>query len=202
MREAGEAAALLVEPGMRVGLGTGRTVAFFLRALAPRRLAGLRCVTTSPETERAASDLGIPVEPFDTLDLLDIAVDGADQVAGDHWAIKGGHGAHLREKIVAAAAERFVIIVSSEKVVEALHPPVPLELRAFGLPATLRALAQAAVRPGAPTSPDGGVLADYHGALGDPGALAEQLDEIPGVSAHGLFAPALVDDVIVGAGKG
>lgn len=198
MREAGQEAALLVEPGMRVGLGTGRTVAWFLKALADRRVADLRCVTTSPETERVAGELGIPVEPFNRLDQLDIAVDGADQVAPDHWAIKGGHGAHLREKIVAAAAERFVVIVSSEKLVEALHPPVPLELRAFGLPATLRSLAQAALRPGAPPSPDGGVLADYEGEIGDPAAVAAWLDATPGVAGHGLFSPGLVADVIVG----
>jgi ribose 5-phosphate isomerase A len=200
MREAAEVAASLIEPGMRVGLGTGRTVAWLLRALADRGLTGLRCVSTSPDTEQAATSLGLPVEPFDRLDRLDIAIDGADQVAKDHWAIKGGHGAHLREKIVAAAADRFVIIVSAEKMVEALHPPVPLELRRFGLPATVRALGHARLRPDAPPSPDGGVLADYEGAIADPTALASQLDQTPGVAAHGLFAPTLVNDVILGTG--
>jgi ribose 5-phosphate isomerase A len=198
MREAAQAAVLLIEPGMRVGLGTGRTVAWLLRALAERRLTGLRCVATSPDTERAASDLGIEVEPFDSLDRLDIAIDGADQVANDRWAIKGGHGAHLREKIVAAAADRFVVIVSAEKLVEALHPPVPLELEQFGLQATVRSLHHARLRAGAPVTPDGGVLADYHGPIADPAALASQLDQTPGVAGHGLFAAALIDDVIVG----
>jgi ribose 5-phosphate isomerase A len=200
MREAAEAAARLVEPGMRVGLGTGRTVAWLLPALAERRLAGLRCVATSPETERAASRLGLALEPFDELDRLDIAIDGADQVTRDRWAVKGGHGAHLREKIVAAAAERFVVIVAADKQVEALHPPVPLELRAFGLRATLRALGDARLRTGAPASPDGGVLADYQAAFADPAELASRLDQQPGVSAHGLFPPTLVADVIVGTG--
>ncbi len=200
MREAAEAAARLIEPGMRVGLGTGRTVAWLLRALADRKLDGLRCVATSPETERSARELGLGVEPFDSLDYLDIAVDGADQVTTDRWAVKGGHGAHLREKIVAAAAERFVVIVSADKAVEALHPPVPLELRRFGLPATLRALRYAALRADAPPSPDGGVLADYQGEIADPGTLASQLDRNPGVAAHGLFCPALVAQVIVGTG--
>jgi ribose 5-phosphate isomerase A len=198
MREAGEQAASLIEPGMRVGLGTGRTVAWLLRALAERRLLDLRCVATSPETERAASELGIPVEPFDSLDRLDIAIDGADQVDKDHWAIKGGHGAHLREKIVAAAADRFVVIISAEKLVDALRPPVPLELRPFGLAATLRAVGNAELRPQAPPSPDGGALADYLGEVTDPAALAARFDQVPGVSGHGLFPPSIVHDVIVG----
>lgn len=200
MQRAADAAAALIEPGMHVGLGTGRTVAWLLRALAVRELDGLRCVATSPDTERAAAGLGIPVEPFDRLERLDIAIDGADQVTGDRWAIKGGHGAQLREKIVAAAADRFVIIVTPEKVVEALHPPVPLELERFGLQATLRALGQARLRPGAATTPDGGALADYQGAIENPVSLASELNQIPGVAGHGLFAPALIDDVIVGDG--
>lgn len=198
MRDAATAAAALIEPGMRVGLGTGRTVAWLLDALAARRLGGLRCVATSPETEQAARRLGLAVEAFDALDRLDIAIDGADQVTADRWAVKGGHGAHLREKIVAAAADRFVIIASGDKVVGALHPPVPLELSQFGVRATLRALEGAALRPGAPVTPDGGVLADYHRAFADPAELASQLDQIPGVTGHGLFAPSLVADVIVG----
>ncbi len=199
MREAAEAAARLVEPGMRVGLGTGRTVAHLLRALADRRLTGLRCVATSPETERAAKLLGLAVESFDSLDRLDIAIDGADQVTEQRWAIKGGHGAHLREKIVAVAADRFVVIVSAEKAVQALRPPVPLELRTFGLRATLSAVGDATLRDGAPLSPDGGVIADYHGPTSDPGALASRLDQHPGVAGHGLFPPTLVAEVIIGA---
>ena len=202
MRQAAEVAASLVEPRMRVGLGTGRTVAWFLRALAERRLAGLRCVATSPDTERAASALGIAVEEFDALDRLDLAIDGADQVAPDRWIIKGGHGAHLREKIVAASADHFVVIVTVEKLVDALHPPVPLELRTFGLRATLRSLGDAQLRAASPTSPDGGVLADYEAPIDDPEALALRLDGTPGVAAHGLFAPALIDEVVVGGRSG
>ncbi|HET9718440.1 MAG TPA: ribose 5-phosphate isomerase A [Solirubrobacteraceae bacterium] len=198
MREAAERAAELVEPGMRIGLGTGRTVAWLLRALARRSLPGLRCVATSPETERAAVALGIAVEAFDRLDRLDIAIDGADQVTGERWAIKGGHGAHLREKIVAAAADRFVVIVSSEKLVDRLRPPVPLELERFGLPATLRAVQPAELRGGAPITPDGGLLADYTGAVEAPDELAAFFDRVPGVTGHGLFGPELVRDVIVG----
>ncbi len=201
IEEAGDAAAALVEPGMRLGLGTGRTVARLVQALAERKVQGLRCVATSPDTERMARELGIAVEPFDELDRLDLAIDGADQVAPDRWVVKGGHGAELREKIVAAAADRFVVIVSQDKLVDTLHPPVPLELEAFGLRATLRALPEAKLRTGAPVSPDGGVLADYHGAISDPSALARTLDEVPGVVGHGLFGPSLIHDVIAAGAR-
>ncbi|MGH2896871.1 MAG: ribose-5-phosphate isomerase A, partial [Solirubrobacteraceae bacterium] len=142
--------------------------------------------------------LGLAVEPFEALDRLDIAIDGADQVATDWWTVKGGHGAHLREKIVAAAAERFVLIVSEDKLVDAVRAPVPLELDAFGLPATLRTLRAATPRAGAAVTTAGGVIADYTGDTADPGALAAWLDAIPGVTGHGLFAPSMIHDVFVG----
>jgi ribose 5-phosphate isomerase A len=197
-RAAAEAAAELVEDGMTVGLGTGSTVAYLLPPLAARGLA-IRCVATSPATERAAGRLGLQVESFDQLDRLDIAIDGADQVTPDGWLVKGGGGAHLREKIVAAAARRFVVIVDSGKAVDALSPPVPLELSSFGLRAILRALGEAKLRD-APASPDGGLLADYLGPVGDPAALAARLAATPGVVEHGLFGPELVSDVLVGRG--
>jgi ribose 5-phosphate isomerase A len=197
-RLAAEEAAELVEDGMRVGLGTGSTVAHLLPALARRGLRDLRCVATSVATERQAAELGLPVEPFAELDRLDIAIDGADQVTPDRWLVKGGGGAHTREKIVAAAAERFVVIVSSDKLVERIVPPVPLELLAYGLRATLARVAPAAVRDGGPPSPDGGVIADYTGAVDDPAALAARLSATPGVVDHGLFEPTLVADVVVG----
>lgn len=195
---AGEAAAELVEAGMRVGLGTGSTVERFLPALARRAPKGIRCVATSKATEAQAASLGIPVEPFEALDRLDITVDGADEVAPDGWLIKGGGGAHLREKIVAAAAERFVVLVSSEKLVPRLARAVPLELMRFGLPATLAELGSAQLRDGAPPSPDGGLIADLVAALDDPAALARRLDAVPGVTGHGLFPPAMVAEVVVG----
>jgi ribose 5-phosphate isomerase A len=200
-RAAAEAAAELVQPGQAVGLGTGSTVAHFLPALAARRLAGLRCVATSSATEGRASELGLSVEPFDGLARLDIAVDGADQVTPDGWLVKGGGGAHTREKVVAAAADRFVVIASSDKAVDRLGPPVPLELLPFGLLATMRRLGgAAALRPQAPPSPDGGVIADYGGPIEDPAALAAWLEAVPGVVGHGLFEPALVSDVLVARG--
>ena len=197
-REAAEYAAGLVEPGARVGLGTGTTVAHLLPALAARDL-GLRCVATSPATEELARSLGLSVEPFDALEELDIAIDGADQIAPDGWLTKGGGRAHTREKLVAAAAERFVVIASGDKAVEHLSAPVALELFPFGLAATLRRLEEARVREG-PPSPDGGVIADYWGEVGDPAALACRLESEPGVSGHGLFPPSLVTDIVVARG--
>ena len=197
-RLAAEAAAGLVEDGMAVGLGTGSTVAYLLPVLAERQL-DIRCVATSVRTEEVARDLGLAVEPFEGLERLDIAIDGADQIAPDGWLVKGGGGAHTREKIVAAAADRFVVIASSDKVVDALHAPVPLELLTYGLRATLRALAPAEVR-GFPPSPDGGVIADYLGPIGDPAELAARLASTPGVVDHGLFAPALVAEILVARG--
>ena len=107
--------------------------------------------------------------------------------------------AHTREKIVAAAARRFVVIASSDKLVDRISPPVPLELLEYGLPMTLRALAPTTVRD-APRSPDGGLIADFEGELGDPAALAARLSATPGVVDHGLFAPALVSDVLIAHG--
>ena len=197
---AAEAAAALVTGGMTVGLGTGSTVAFLLPALASRRLS-IRCVATSEATLRRAGELGLPVELVDTLDTLDIAIDGADQVTPDGWLIKGAGGAHTREKVVAASASRFVVIGDSTKPVDALRPPVPVELLSFGLPATLRHLGSVTIRPNWPPSPDGGVIADYTGPIDDPARLAAWLAATPGVVGHGLFEPRLTSDVIIGRGE-
>lgn len=194
-----EAAAELVEPGMRVGLGTGSTVAHLLPALARRNLPGLRCIATSDATTEQASALGLPVEPFDALERLDITIDGADQVDATGWIVKGGGGAHLREKIAAHAAERFVVMVSSDKVVDRLSGPVPLELFAFGLPATLHDLGGVRLRD-APPSPDGNFIGDLHVDMGDPAALAAALDAAAGVAGHGLFDPSPSTTVLVARG--
>ena len=195
-RLAAEEASELVEDGMRVGLGTGTTVAFLLESIA-RRAPNAVFVASSPQTEDAARTLGLNVQPFGDIERLDLAIDGADQVAPDGWLIKGGGGAHTREKIVAAAAERFIVIADSSKIVDALRPPVPLELSPFGLAATLFQLEACEVRFSS-ESPDGGVLADYHGTVAVPFDLAQWLSAIPGVIAHGLFAPELVSEVLVG----
>lgn len=185
---------------MTVGLGTGSTVAHLLPAIARRNLSDVRCVATSVATEEQARELGIAVEEFSELERLDLAIDGTDQVTPDGWLIKGGGGAHLREKIVAAAASRFVVISDSSKPVERLSAPVPLELFAFGLRATLTRFGDEVELRDAPLSPDGGVIADYQGELGDPAAVAARLAADPGVAAHGLFPPQLVNELIVGRG--
>ena len=198
-RAAAETAAALVENGMWVGLGTGSTVAELVPALGVRRL-DITCVATSPATEELGAAVGLDVRPFTDVERLDLAIDGADQVDPVGWLIKGGGGAHTREKIVAAAADRFVVIASSDKPVDRLRPPVPLELLVFGLAATLRALPGTVLR-NAPLTPDGGVLADYHGDFDDPARLAAMLDAVPGVVAHGLFQPSLVTSVLIARGK-
>ncbi len=196
-RLAAQAAAELVEGGMLVGLGTGTTVAYLLPALASRKLS-VRCVATSPHTEEVAKGLGLRVERF-TMDHLDIAIDGADQISPDGWLVKGGGAAHTREKLVAVSAARFVVIADSTKVVPVLRAPVPLELLAFGLESTLARLASARRRQ-APLSPSGGVIADFFGEIGDPASLSIALEATPGVVSHGLFPPEMVSTIFVGRG--
>jgi ribose 5-phosphate isomerase A len=160
-------------------------------------------VATSPATVEAAVALGLDVVPFTGLGApvaLDLAIDGADQVDPAGWVIKGGGGAHTREKVVAAAADRFVVIVSANKLVDRLGPPVPLELEQFGLAATLRRLQPVRLRD-VPPSPDGGVIADYTGHFEDPESLAVRLSTAPGVVEHGLFPGAMVDEVVVARGE-
>jgi ribose 5-phosphate isomerase A len=201
-RVAAEAAAAEVQDGARVGLGTGSTVAYLLSALANRELRGVRCVATSPATERAARGLGLVVEELeDKLGGLDIAIDGADQIDARGWLIKGGGGAHTREKIVAAAAERFVVIASAEKAVLALRPPVPVEILRFGADSTLRMLAPARLRE-VPPSPDGNLIADHLGEIDDPAQLSARLSAIPGVVEHGIFMPELVSEILIAGADG
>jgi ribose 5-phosphate isomerase A len=195
-RLAAEAAAKLVEDGMTVGLGTGSTVAYLLPALVRSEL-DISCVATSPTTFNKALALGLKVKAFSGIDRLDIAIDGADQVDPDGWLVKGGGGAHTREKIVAGAAERYIVIVSSNKLVDTLTVPIPLELMAFGIDATRRQLGDVRLTE-APMSPDGGILAGYFGPLGDPAELALRLSAMPGVVEHGLFPPEMVNDIFVG----
>jgi ribose 5-phosphate isomerase A len=198
---AAEAGAALVSEGMRVGLGTGSTVERLLPVLAGRALKDVVYVATSPQTARAARELGLDVRPFTRFDRLDLAIDGADQIAPTGWLVKGGGGAHTREKVVAAAAECFVVIASSNKLVAALGPPIPLELLPFGLESTLRQLEPTALRPAAPT-PDRGLLADYLGPVEDLDQLAARLSQTPGVIEHGLFPPRLTSEILVATGSG
>jgi ribose 5-phosphate isomerase A len=158
-------------------------------------------VATSPATAQAARSLGLEIYELDELGALDIAIDGADQIAPDGWLIKGGGAAHTREKIVARAAERFVVIASAEKLVERLAPPVPLEVLRFGAQSTLEAIAPARLREVDP-SPDGNLIADYLGRIDDPGELSMSLHEVPGLVEHGLFEPKLVSDILIAGEDG
>jgi ribose 5-phosphate isomerase A len=200
-RAAAKAAADEVLDGMSVGLGTGSTVAQLLSELASRHLRDVRYVATSPATEQAARLLGLTLLGLDDMAQLDLAVDGADQIDPEGWLIKGGGAAHTREKIIAAAARRFVVIASADKAVQELSPPVPLELLSFGVFTTLAELGDARLREG-PPSPDGGLIADYLGPIHDPRRLAARLAETPGVVEHGLFAPELVSEILIARPEG
>jgi ribose 5-phosphate isomerase A len=141
------------------------------------------------------------VESLDEVGELDIAIDGADQIDPRGWLVKGGGGAHTREKIVASAARRFVVIASADKAVIELTAPVPLELLEFGVARTLLALAPAQLRD-VPTSPDGGLIADYMGPVADPRELSAKLSCTPGLIEHGLFAPELVSTILIASEQG
>jgi ribose 5-phosphate isomerase A len=191
----------MLEDGMRVGLGTGTTVAHLLPAIAERRLRGVRYVSTSPKTEQAALELGLKVEDLDQVGTLDVAIDGADQIDPSAWLVKGGGGALTREKIVASAATVFVVIASEDKSVSQLSPPVPLELMRFGARCTLAKLVEARLRDGV-QSPDGGLIADYLGPVGDPRELSARVSATPGVIEHGLFGPEMVSVILIAGERG
>jgi ribose 5-phosphate isomerase A len=190
-----------VEEGMVLGLGTGSTAAFFVEALAARVEAGLRVVgiPTSERTAAQARELGIPLATFAEYQRLDLTIDGADEVAkGSLDLIKGLGGALLREKIVAAASARLVIIVDAEKLVDRLgeRTPVPVEVARFGWQATAAALAKldcVPTRRGAageePYVTDGGnfILDCRFGPIADPAGLERRLAMTVGVVESGLF---------------
>lgn len=203
MTAAATAAVALVPDGAIVGLGTGHTVAHLLPVLATAG-GDHRYVATSPATEQLAAEFGITVERFDRLVHLDVAIDGADEITPENWLMKGGGGAHVREKIVAWNASRFIVIASARKEVPRLTRPVPVEVLAFGAEATLddlRRFGEVVPRSPEPTA-NGGLIADVHARLSDPRELSARLDALPGVLGHGLFGPELVDDIIVGRPEG
>lgn len=211
-RAAAEAAVALVEDGMALGLGSGSTMIFAVQALARRvREEGLqvRGVATSVRTEEQARGLGIPLTDFASVTGLDLAIDGADEVeAGTLRLIKGLGGALLREKIVAEAARRFVVVADASKVVKRLgeHAPVPVEVARFGHEMTARRLSGLAGRPvlrrgadGAPFVTDNGnLIYDCHiGPIGESKSLDIALGSIAGVVGHGLFLEG-VEQAIIG----
>ncbi len=194
-----------VEPGMRLGLGTGSTARHFVELLAERIRAGLRIVAvpTSEETRRQAQRLHVPLTSLDETPALDLTIDGADEIAPDLSLIKGGGGALLREKIVAAASARMLVIADESKWVAVLGRfPLPIEVVPFGLAATRAAVEAAAAGAGCPgpselrKSRDGSTFVTDGGhfildarleRIEDPAGLAERLARIPGVVEHGLF---------------
>ena len=177
---------------MRVGLGTGSTAHWFIVSLAARVREGLRvtCVATSDASVQLATSNGLEVGDLGAAGV-DFAGDGADAVDPDLRLIKGGGGAHVREKIVAAAAGRFVVLVDDSKLYTALPGFVPIEIVEFGVERTLATLASLG---GAwvlreRRSDNGNLLADgrFESSIEDPEGLAAQLDAVPGVVGHGLF---------------
>ena len=203
-REAARKALELVEPGMRLGLGTGTTARHFVDLLGEKVATGfaVRCVATSEATLAQAKGLGIPMTTLDDMPELDLTVDGADEVDPELRLIKGGGGALLREKIVAAASRSMAVIVDASKVVPRLGAfPLPVEVVPFGLVATRRhidavlaglGLGDRPVRLRGGETPfvtDGGhyILDCALGAIPDPERLAASLSAIPGVVDHGLF---------------
>ena len=204
-RAAAARALELVEPGMRLGLGTGSTARHFVELLGERVRAGLRVVAvpTSEVTQRDAQRLGVPLTTLEETPALDLTVDGADEISPDLSLIKGGGGALLREKIVASASARMVVIADESKWVATLGRfPLPIEVVPFGLAATRRAVEAAAAaahcpgpallrqtKDGLPFVSDCGhwILDAALGRIPDPGALADRLARIAGVVEHGLF---------------
>jgi ribose 5-phosphate isomerase A len=190
-----------VEDGMVVGLGTGSTAAFVVEGLGARVASGLRVVgiPTSERTAGQARRVGIPIATFAEHQRLDLTIDGADEVQlGSLDMIKGLGGALLREKIVAAASDRLVIVVDQEKLVEQLgeHTPVPVEVTQFGWQATAVALAKLGCVPERRYTPgeqpyvtDGGnyILDCRFGPLADPGAIEESIAMTVGAVESGLF---------------
>jgi ribose 5-phosphate isomerase A len=189
-----------VDDGMAVGLGTGSTATLFIRELGKRVAQGLkiRCVASSDASHQLGLSLGMDVTTLDELPELDVYIDGADEVGPELALIKGGGGALLREKIVASAAKRFIVVVDSTKVVERLGKfPVPVEvvkmalplvgpkLEGLGLHPTLR---QAKGGDGAYLTDEGNYILDCAcGVIEDPEVLGAEIRGIVGVVEHGLF---------------
>lgn len=198
-RAAAYAAADLVQDGSTIGFGTGSTFAFVLERLAERMKKGLRVrgVATSQATTDLAGRLGIPVLALDAVEGLDLAIDGADEVDPHKHLIKGGGGAHLRERLVAVAARELVVIVDESKLVPMLGKAfqLPVEVVTFGWQHTARRVAATGCtvtqrqRAGAPFVSDNGnfVLDCRYPGIPDPAALQRTLDAVPGVVDHGLF---------------
>lgn len=218
LKKAAALAALeLVRPGMRLGLGTGSTAKHFVDGLGAKVAAGLQviCVATSEATQAQALGLSIPMSTLDETPELDLTVDGADELDSALRLIKGGGAALLREKIVAAASKRMIVIADTGKQVETLGRfPLPIEVVPFGLEATRRAVAAAVASSGASGDlklrkradgstllTDGGhyILDAHLGRIELPEVLALALNQVPGVVEHGLFLGLATAAFLAGA---
>jgi ribose 5-phosphate isomerase A len=207
----------LVKPGMRLGLGTGSTAKHFVDLLGERVAGGLDviCVATSEATQKQALALGIKMSTLDETPELDLTVDGADETDSELRLIKGGGAAHLREKIVAAASARMIVIADDSKLVDRLGRfPLPIEVIPFGLEATRRAVAAAVTSSGARgelvlrlkadgstlVTDSGNYILDAHlGVIERPEALAVALNTVPGVVEHGLFLGLCTGAILAGS---
>lgn len=214
-RMAGEAAAALIENDMVVGLGSGSTAVYLVRALARRLKEGLRilgAVPSSNATAALATQLGIPLTDLDTYPELDIDIDGADEIDPRLALIKGGGGALLREKIVASAARRFVVIGDATKLVErlGLHMPLPIEIIPFAATPVRKKLesmgASVQVRSVADRvfiTDNGNMILDcsFPGGIADPVAISGRLERIVGVVETGLFLH-MAERAVIGGPRG
>ncbi len=206
-----------VQDGMKLGLGTGSTAKHFVELLGRRVAGGLRVigVPTSEATRIQAEQCKIPLTTLDEVDRLDLTVDGADEIDSALNLIKGGGGALLREKIVAAASDRMIVIADDTKWVDVLGRfPLPVEVIPFGLAATQRAIAdvfaqsgvsgQMEVRKGRDghvfvTDGDHWIVDAHLGRIADAPRLAGLLSLVPGVVEHGLFIGLAGTAVLAGA---
>jgi len=212
-RAAAQAAADLVQDGMTIGLGSGSTFVIVIEHLAARMAKGLKLtgVPTSRGTAEAAQRAGIPLLEFDAVERLDLAIDGADEVNPQKSLIKGGGGAHVRERLVASAAKEFVVVVDESKLVDVLGKAflLPVEVLQFGWKHTERRIAATGCKPalrmsdGKPFVTDNGnyVLDCKFDGIDDPAWLAEHLNSLVGVVDHGLFV-GMAGRVLVGDGAG
>jgi ribose 5-phosphate isomerase A len=202
-----------ISDGMKVGLGTGTTAAPFIYELGKAVQAGLRieAIATSDGSAKLAQQLGIPLTNFADTPVLDVNVDGADEIAPGLALIKGGHGAHLREKIVATAAKQFIVVADETKLVQKLGQfPLPVEVIQFALPLVVRHLEELRLNPVLRSSPngsgpwltdEGNVILDCHcGLIEDPIATAKKIHDIVGVVEHGLFLDMASLALIAGDG--
>lgn len=216
---AAERALSFIEPGMKLGLGTGSTAAKLVDLLGAKVQSGfdVLCVPTSEATRAQAAALGIPLTTLDDTPYLDLTIDGADELDRELRLIKGGGGALLREKIVATASDRMIVIADHSKLVEGIGAyPLPIEVIRFGLTATrnlIEAMAEEAGcggeiklrqgRDGQPFVTDGGnyIFDCAFGSIADPEMLDEALHMVPGVVEHGLFI-GIADTAVIAAPDG